>query len=186
MSGYTYNSPEPKSPCPFCGTLTWADFVDVGVGFTQCGPYHCDKCGAYQIGPNDEPKKLTEDEQKYGWYEPATSKKFTSGNVINDNFVTHEIARKKYRESYGVYDDQQTPIPTGRNEMSEKLTKKALKNELERRIDWIEKAFPSINYETRVIELENKYSTELLGIYRCLKTIKWQIENNLFIDGYLK
>ena len=70
--------------------------------------------------------------------------------------------------------------------MSEKLTKSAIKNELQRRIDWIEKTFPLINDETKVAGLENKYSIELLGIYRCLKTIKWQIENNLFIDGYLK
>jgi hypothetical protein len=104
MSGHKYNEQEPKRECPYCGTLTWADFVDVGVGFIQCGPYHCDKCGAYEIGPYDAPKELTEAEEKYGWYLPSTSKEFTSGNVIDDNFVTHEIARKAYRESCGVFD----------------------------------------------------------------------------------
>ena len=49
MSGYPYNSPEPTRECPYCETLTWADFVDVGIGFEQVGPYHCDNCKAYEF-----------------------------------------------------------------------------------------------------------------------------------------
>ena len=41
---------------------------------------------------------------KTGWYEPSSSKEFTSGNVIDDKFVTHDIARKVYRLSCGVKD----------------------------------------------------------------------------------
>ena len=41
MSGYTYGEKEPIRRCPYCEGITHADFVDVGVGFMQCGPYHC-------------------------------------------------------------------------------------------------------------------------------------------------
>ncbi|MFJ6264223.1 hypothetical protein [Lysinibacillus xylanilyticus] len=37
--------------CPYCEGTTYADSVDVGVGFVQCGPYHCENCGASEIGP---------------------------------------------------------------------------------------------------------------------------------------
>lgn len=37
--------------CPYCGNKTEADSVDVGVGHIQCGPYHCESCGASEIGP---------------------------------------------------------------------------------------------------------------------------------------
>ncbi|WP_214807518.1 hypothetical protein [Exiguobacterium sp. s102] len=37
--------------CPYCDTKMEADFVDVGVGYVQCGPYHCYSCGASEIGP---------------------------------------------------------------------------------------------------------------------------------------
>ena len=102
MSGYPYNQPEPKEACPYCGTLTWADFADVGIGFTQCGPYHCDSCEAYQIGPYDKPKELSEEEQRTGWYAPKSSKEFTSGNVLDGKFTSHQLALKAYRASYGL------------------------------------------------------------------------------------
>lgn len=37
--------------CPYCKGTTYADSVDVGVGYVQCGPYHCENCGASEIGP---------------------------------------------------------------------------------------------------------------------------------------
>lgn len=40
-------------PCPYCDTPCEADWVDVGVGYAQCGPYHCELCGASEIGPHD-------------------------------------------------------------------------------------------------------------------------------------
>lgn len=43
--------------CPYCQSEMDADFVDVGVGFVQCGPYHCFSCGASEIGP-----------ELYDWY----------------------------------------------------------------------------------------------------------------------
>lgn len=42
---------EPTEECPYCKTEMSADWVDVGVGSVQCGPYHCTACGASEIGP---------------------------------------------------------------------------------------------------------------------------------------
>lgn len=42
---------EPTQDCPYCQSEMEADFVDVGVGMVQCGPYHCYDCGASEIGP---------------------------------------------------------------------------------------------------------------------------------------
>lgn len=48
----------PYKPCPYCGFEDCeADWVDVGVGMVQCGPYHCYECGASEIGP-----------ELYDWY----------------------------------------------------------------------------------------------------------------------
>jgi hypothetical protein len=41
----------PSDTCPYCGASMEADWVDVGVGMVQCGPYHCYACGASEIGP---------------------------------------------------------------------------------------------------------------------------------------
>lgn len=41
----------PTQPCPYCQTDMHADWVDNGVGMVQCGPYHCENCGASEIGP---------------------------------------------------------------------------------------------------------------------------------------
>lgn len=42
---------EPILECPYCESDMEADWVDVGVGSVQCGPYHCMNCGASEIGP---------------------------------------------------------------------------------------------------------------------------------------
>ncbi|MBG9837927.1 MULTISPECIES: hypothetical protein [Bacillus cereus group] len=41
----------PTQECPYCKSKMEADWVDVGVGMVQCGPYHCYECGASEIGP---------------------------------------------------------------------------------------------------------------------------------------
>ncbi|WP_267379330.1 hypothetical protein [Bacillus sp. GM_Baccil_2] len=41
----------PTQECPYCKSEMEADWVDVGVGMVQCGPYHCYECGASEIGP---------------------------------------------------------------------------------------------------------------------------------------
>ena len=50
-----YDTPEKE--CPYCQEMMEADYVDVGVGMVQCGPYHCYNCGASEIGP-----------ELYDWY----------------------------------------------------------------------------------------------------------------------
>ncbi len=66
--------------------------------------------------------------------------------------------------------------------MSEnKLTKTAIKNELNRRINWFEASY-GFN-----IESGKPYDKSLhiqFGRYCTLTEMRWQIENNLFIGGY--
>lgn len=97
--GYTYGEHEPTEDCPYCGTICRADFVDVGIGFTQCGPYYCQECGASEIGPYDEERELTEQEQKTGWYAPG-EKPGSSANVVNGKVVSHVQARAAYRREF--------------------------------------------------------------------------------------
>lgn len=48
----SYNTPTEK--CPYCGSTCEADWVDVGIGMTQCGPYYCLDCKASEIGLYDD------------------------------------------------------------------------------------------------------------------------------------
>ncbi len=56
--------------CPYCGyDKCVADWVDIGVGNQQCGPYGCENCYAVQINPFDfDGEKLNEDEKRTGWH----------------------------------------------------------------------------------------------------------------------
>ncbi len=36
--------------CPRCGGKTDAEYCDVGVGYVQIEPYHCDDCGWVEGG----------------------------------------------------------------------------------------------------------------------------------------
>jgi len=86
-------------PCPYCGTMTEADFVDIEVGMQQCGPYHCEECGASEIGPYDKPRELTEEEKKIGWYKPH-SKAGSSANVINGRIVSANVMKATYKRKF--------------------------------------------------------------------------------------
>ena len=97
--GYTYGEREPTEKCPYCGTICRADFVDIGIGFQQCGPYHCENCMASEIGPYDEERTLTETEQKTGWYAPGADPG-SSANVIGGRVVSHVQAREAYRQEF--------------------------------------------------------------------------------------
>jgi hypothetical protein len=116
MKGYVYGDVEPKERCPYCGTFCHADFVDVGIGFTQCGPYHCENCKASEIGPElfENESNFTDQELKTGWYEPG-SKPGPNANVDEDGkHIPYYIADTLYRQSRGVaprYDDQGRMIP---------------------------------------------------------------------------
>ncbi|HTP77729.1 MAG TPA: hypothetical protein VMJ73_12200 [Rhizomicrobium sp.] len=99
MNGYCYGEHAPTENCPYCGTPCDADFVDIGVGYQQCGPFHCDQCGASEIGPNDEERELTDAERQSGWYAP-NSEPGSSANVIGGKFVSHQVMRKAYRDEF--------------------------------------------------------------------------------------
>lgn len=100
--GFSYGESEPKERCPYCNKLCMADYCDVGVGMIQCGPFHCESCGASEIGPYDEPRELTEAELKAGWYAPD-SKPGSSANVDDDgNVIRYFEADTLYRKKLGV------------------------------------------------------------------------------------
>lgn len=94
-----YGGPNCIAKCPYCGEPCEADWVDVGVGMVQCGPYHCTSCHASEIGPCDNPRKLTPEEKKTGWYRPA-SEPGSSANVIGGRVVSHKVAEAVYRAEF--------------------------------------------------------------------------------------
>ena len=99
MTGYRYGEDPPTEKCPYCGTRCDADFVDIGVGFTQCGPFNCQSCGASEIGPYDEPRELTAEEQKTGWYKPG-AEPGSSANVIGGKIVSHQKMKATYQDHF--------------------------------------------------------------------------------------
>lgn len=69
--------------------------------------------------------------------------------------------------------------------MAEKLTKTALKDELTRRIDYFEKTYgfnPEFNSVSSMAE--NPHLLISYGRYCSFLSMRYQIENNLFIDGF--
>lgn len=99
MSGYTCGQHQPVEKCPYCGSFCDADFVDIGVGYQQCGPYHCLSCGASEIGPYDAERKLSAKEERCGWYGPDQPPG-SSANVIDGKIVTHQVMVAAYREEF--------------------------------------------------------------------------------------
>lgn len=85
--------------CPYCGATCYADWCDVGVGYVQCGPFHCEDCGASQIGPYDDPRPLTLIEEFCGWYAP-NSEPGSSANVIGGKIVTAKEMTDLYRNNF--------------------------------------------------------------------------------------
>lgn len=88
--------------CPYCGTPCECDTVDVGVGFVQCGPYHCDECGASEIGPEQFDKNFsaTREERATGWYRARVS---PYANTVGGHIVDHKTAKRLYE--FGLLDD---------------------------------------------------------------------------------
>lgn len=85
--------------CPYCDELCEADWVDVGVGFIQCGPYHCEACGASQIGPYDQERLLTDKEKETGWYGPGQPPG-SSANVIDGKVVSSKEMLRVYKATF--------------------------------------------------------------------------------------
>lgn len=84
----------PIAPCPYCGNATECDMVDVGVGLTQCGPYHCDFCEASEVGPEGI-EDLTSFESICGWYEPIRGPS-PFANTFGGVHVDHVMAKWLY------------------------------------------------------------------------------------------
>jgi len=103
MSGYCYGDDEPTAQCPYCSETMSADFVDIGVGYTQCGPYHCNACGASQIGPEGD-KDATEEERETGFYKNQIS---PYANTCQGAIVDHKTAKQLY--NIGLLDEKQIP-----------------------------------------------------------------------------
>lgn len=87
---------EPVYACPYCGAECHADWVDVGVGIQQCGPFWCRSCGASEIGGHDAPRELSAAEEKCGWYEPGQPVS-DKANTIGGVPVGHKEALTEYR-----------------------------------------------------------------------------------------
>lgn len=102
MGGYAYGDLEPKERCPYCNALCCADFVDVGVGMVQCGPFHCEACGASEIGSFDEPRELSEQERRIGWYAPGAPAGSSANTDDDGNHIRFFEADSLYREKCGV------------------------------------------------------------------------------------
>lgn len=83
--------------CPYCGELCDnADWVDVGIGEVQCGPFHCEVCRASEQGPGAKDRALSEAEKMTGWYAPGADFDSTA-NVIGGQLVSHQEALAAYR-----------------------------------------------------------------------------------------
>ena len=100
--GYLYGDLEPKERCPYCNALCCADFVDVGVGMVQCGPYHCEACGASEIGPHDDERPLSAVEQDKGWYTPNSAPGSSANVDQHGAHIRYFEADTLYRASVGV------------------------------------------------------------------------------------
>ena len=89
--------------CPYCQYDGCdADFVDIGIGMQQCGPYHCPKCGASEVSSLDA-RELLPIEAETGWYAPGTPAS-ENANTVGGMLVDHETARRAYQR--GMLDDR--------------------------------------------------------------------------------
>lgn len=106
-TGYLYGEGVPTEKCPYCREVCYADFIDIGVGMTQCGPYYCEGCGATEIGSYDNRSGMTEIERKLGWWSPEHGPG-SSANVIGGKVVGHAEMLDAYRTAFvnnPIYDE---------------------------------------------------------------------------------
>ena len=102
MSGYAYGDTEPRQKCPYCGTRCHADFCDIGVGYQQVGPYHCDKCGASEAGPFEDYKSRPDYDANTGWYRPGSAPGDHANLDDDGNHISWKEADSLYRIKRGV------------------------------------------------------------------------------------
>lgn len=89
----------PQLNCPYCENMMDADWVDVGVGMVQCGPYHCFACNASEIGPERDKVEhtLDKDEKRTNFYKGRIS---PLANQLNGIPIDYKTADALYREKY--------------------------------------------------------------------------------------
>jgi hypothetical protein len=88
--------------CPYCGEAECqAEWVDVEIGFVQMGPFHCDACGAFEIGPNDDTTP-SDIELKTGWYAPNRQPLPHTVSSIGGKRIDSQTALDMYRR--GIVD----------------------------------------------------------------------------------
>lgn len=85
-----YGENLPEEPCPYCGAMCEADFVDVGVAMQQCGPYYCLDCNASEIGPEGT-DGCTDEEKRTGWYKGGMIS--PHANTVGGELVDHRTAK---------------------------------------------------------------------------------------------
>lgn len=94
-----YGGPECRVYCPYCNYPGCeADWVDVGVGMVQCGPYHCPECGASEIGSHDT-NEASEEEKRVGWYRAQVG---SSANTFQGTIIDHTTAKALYRAGVAI------------------------------------------------------------------------------------
>lgn len=99
------------TPCPYCRATCECDLVDVGVGFVQCGPYHCEACGAIERGAyDDSPEDQARVDTKTGWFPPSEDPRpGSSANMIAGRLATVGETRTLYQARFAGSPDYDTP-----------------------------------------------------------------------------
>lgn len=99
---------EHTEQCPYCNTTCGADWVDVGVGLVQCGPFNCAACGASECGPYDSDEDQARRDPKTGWYRPGDPPG-SSANVIGGQIATATEAKAAYHSRFAGSPDYDCP-----------------------------------------------------------------------------
>lgn len=98
------------SPCPYCAATCECDLVDVGVGYVQAGPYHCEACDAYEAGPYDnKPEDRARIDPKTGWFPPESAGPGSSANMIDGRLATVNEATAAYHNRFAGSPDYEKP-----------------------------------------------------------------------------
>lgn len=88
----------PVETCPYCGAEECeAEWCDVGVGYVQMGPFHCEACGAFSIGAYDKTKP-TKEERECGWYKPDRGTLPDTVSTIGGRIIDSKTALGMYRK----------------------------------------------------------------------------------------
>lgn len=105
----------PSKECPYCKSSMEADYVDVGVGMVQCGPYHCYECGASEIGPEIDSWYYKDREgqtiytQSKRQYWGFAKKKFRSKVSYNKSVLRYDAPFTKEELDTGFYKGRISP-----------------------------------------------------------------------------